>query len=258
MMEICQLCGKRDKLCNSHILPKSFTRRMRAGAPQVKWVVVKDKPRALTSNGEYTDHLLCKSCESMLSKNYEDYGTQLFVNKRNIDENNRHIFFTNFEYQKYYLFIVSILWRASVSSLETYRHIQWFSELSNIFKSCILQNTLQIHPPHPIRLDDFVKISILKIIDHAEVIPQETLNSLILGLNFESGDHEDSGTHYYFMVDGFLVVIHLFPLNSSLLKQWRPSGVLRNRIFQKIPKVSFCSISQLRDCIAAIASTQKA
>lgn len=255
MSGICKLCDQHKKLCRSHILPKSFTKRMRAGAPQVITVVVEEQPQARKSNGEHIELMLCESCEHLLKTNYEDYGTRFFVNKKNITENNGHVFITDFEYQTYFLFIVSILWRASVSSLNIYKPTQGLAELSRLIKPCILANTLKTHPPHPIRIDEFIKIQVLKIIDHTNEVPQSTLDSIILAINFERGESVDEGIHYYFMVDGFLVTASLFPLSSQLLKCWHASGRLLDRRFLKIPKVSFYDIKQLHECIEAISST---
>ena len=96
---ICKLCGESKALYLSHILPKSFTRRMRDGAPQVIAVEVLAKPKSQKSNGEYVERLLCKDCELLIKQKYEDYGTRLFVARKNIAEYGSHVFFSDFDYQ---------------------------------------------------------------------------------------------------------------------------------------------------------------
>lgn len=250
---VCKLCGKHKKLCLSHILPKSFTKRIRdGGEPQVVAVTVDDKPTSRKSNGEHIEHLLCEKCEHLLKINYEDYGTRLFVKKQNIIENKNHVFITNFEYQKYFLFIVSILWRASASSRKIYNPTKTFSGLDALIKPCIANNTLVLS--RELQLDHFIKISLRKVIDHKGDIPQNILDKLILNLNCERGDSVDEGLHYSFMVDGFLITASLFHLNSPHLQNWNHNGRLLNRSTLKIPKVSFYEIKQVHESMVAIAS----
>jgi hypothetical protein len=239
----------------SHILPKSFARRMRAGAPQVISIVVNEPPKATKSNGEHVERLLCAGCERHIKVNYEDYGTRLFVDRRNIIELDDRILITNFDYKRYFLFIVSILWRASVSSLKIYTPAQGLAELSDLFRPCLLNNTLQSALPQSLRLDAFVKVALLKIVDHTSEVPQSSLDSLLHGINFKRGSTVEEGLHYYFMVDGFLVSASLFPLHSVHLKGWRAGGRLLDRSTQRIPKVSFYNIQEIFEGIAAIAST---
>jgi hypothetical protein len=255
MNQICKLCGHQKVLLKSHILPKSFTKRMRAGAPQVVAVVMHETPSASKVNGEYVARLLCADCELLIKTLYEDYGTRLFVNRRNITENNSHVFIESFQYEKYFLFILSILWRASISSLEIYKATLPLAEVSELFKSCIKNNTLKTHPPYNLRLDTFLKMSILKIVDHTSEIPQSTLDSVMHGINLRPGASIEEGLHYYFMVDGFLVCASLFKPQSPFLQNWRADGRLLNRSTLKIPKVSFYGIKEIYEGIAAIAST---
>lgn len=254
---VCKLCGKHKKLCLSHILPKSFTRRMRSGAPQVVAVTVDDKPLARKSNGEHVEYLLCEKCEELLKKNYEDYGTRLFVDKQNIIEYKSHVLITNFDYQRYFLFIISILWRASISSLNIYKPIQPLAALSALIKPCIFDNTLFTHPPHEFKLDDFIKITMLKIIDHTGRTPQSALDHMIIGLNFELSNSGDGDIHYYFMVDGYLIFVSIFPPNSSRLLSWYPKGRVLNRHTLKIPKTSFYELKQIHEAISALILSAK-
>jgi hypothetical protein len=228
---------------------------MRAGAPQVASVVANAPPRAAKSNGEHIERLLCKECEHHIKVNYEDYGTRLFVDRRNIIESDDRVLITDFQYKRYLLFVLSILWRASVSSLKIYAPARGLFELNEVFKSCLLKHTLQSDLLPGVRLDRFVKVALLRIVDHTSQIPQSTLDSLIHNINFKRGPTVEEGLHYYFMVDGFLVSTSLFPLQSVHLQRWRAGGRLVDRSILRIPKVSFYCIQELYEGIAAIAST---
>lgn len=256
MQGICKLCDRTEKLLLSHILPKSHTKRMRQGAPQVVQVTVKDPPIAIKSNGEYIERLLCSNCEHLLKTKYEDYGTRLFVNSQFINQSRSYISIQPFKYQTYYLYVISILWRAAVSSVSAYKAIQGLHELASIFKPCLLEGTLNIHPPHGIKLDDFIKLSILRIIDPGNEIPQSTIDSLILGLNVERGESIEDGFHCYFMVDGYLIIASIFPPASKVLANWRPYGRVLNRTHLRVPKISYARLKLLTEGFDAISNSK--
>jgi hypothetical protein len=229
---------------------------MRQGAPQVVLVTVENPPMARKSNGEHIERLLCINCEHLLKTKYEDYGTRLFVNRQFINESKDYISIQQFEYQTYYLYVISILWRAAVSSISAYKTIQGMHELAPIFNSCLLNGTLKTNPPHNIKLDDFIKLTILRIIDSTNEISQSTIDSLILGINVERGESIDDGFHCHFMVDGYLIIASIFPPTSSVLANWCPHGRVLNRTHLRVPKVSYSSLKLLTDGFNAIANSK--
>lgn len=250
MLGICRLCDQQDTLCKSHIVPNSFVKRIKDGDPQLVAVVVKESPKARKTNGDVTKYLLCSACEQLLERSYEKYGTRLFVETAEIHETSTHVLFTKFDYEKYFLFVVSILWRASVSGLKEYEPLVGLADLSAGFKSCLRKNTI-FSEHFGIRIDKFIKLSILKVVDDSGLIPQSALDNLLLALNLEKGKTVDDGLHFYLMVDGFLLVAHFFPLRSPLLANWLPSGRVTGRRFLKVPKVPFSELSQVHQSINA-------
>lgn len=255
MQGVCKLCDRTAKLSLSHILPKSHTRRMRQRAPQVVLVSVENPPIARKSNGEHVERLLCAECEHLIKSKYEDYGTRLFVNRQFITESNDRVNIAQFKYETYFLYVISILWRATVSSLSAYKAIQGLRELAAIFKPCLKDETLTTSLAHRFKLDDFIKLTIVRITDPEHEIPQSTIDSLILGLNVERGDTVDDGFHCHFMVDGFLVIASIFPPTSKALAEWRPTGRVLNRSHLSIPKVSYARFKILTDGFTAIAKS---
>ena len=255
MIGNCRLCDKAGKLCRSHILPKSFTRRMRAGSPQVAAVYMRKEPNAVKSNGEHAEYLLCSACEHLLKIKYEDYGTRIFVEKNSIEDGGKNVLIRGFRYNTFYLFVVSIMWRASVSSLEIYKSSQPLSEFGRLFKPCILNETLNVSSLPGVVLNKFLKISVQRIFDHTSQIPQHSLDSIIYGANVSRGEVVEDGVHFFFMVDGYLVCASLFPLNSPHADNWLVGGRVINRSTLKIPKVSFYEIKEIYEGISAIATT---
>lgn len=239
-------------------MPKSFFKRIKDGDSQLYSITVEPAPVARQSNGDQIQHLMCESCEQFIQKNYEDYGTRLFVDAESISENDEHIYITSFLYKKYYLFIMSIIWRASVSTLGTYRALRPLASADKVFRHCLLNNTLQLASNPEIRLDHFTKITVLRITDPTNEIPQDTLDKLMCNIGLELGESTDDGAHYYFTVDGYLVITSVFLPNSPTLKTWRPAGQIKNRMHLKIPKVPYQELKQIRDGIAAVANSRDA
>ncbi len=249
----CKLCGERKVLRNSHVIPKSFFARMKDGDPQLYAVNIGPEPIARKSNGDQIEYLLCDDCEQFIQKSYENYGTQIFINKKNICESDSHVYITNFQYTKYYLFIISILWRASVSSLSAFKALTPLLSADKIFNPCLRNQSLDISAQHNIRLDDFIKITVFRIIDPSGEIPQDVIDKIMIMINFEMGETVDDGIHYYFMLDGYLVLTSVYAPNSSTLKNLHLRCFVRNRMHLKIPKVAYHEMKQIADGIAAIA-----
>ncbi|UCJ18913.1 hypothetical protein K5Q02_11355 [Pseudomonas sp. MM211] len=252
----CKLCGENKNLCNSHIIPKAFFRRIKDGDPQLYRVTVDSDPIARSSNGDEIQRLLCFECEQFFQRTYEDYGTELFINQKNICENEDFVFITRFQYEKYYLFIISILWRASVSTLKNFREIHSLISANKILNPCLRLQTLNISLKNNIRLDDFIKISATRIIDPQDNIPQSVIDGVMSGLSFGRGNSPEEGVHYYFMVDGYIILINLYPPNSPTLKNWHPKCAIKDRTYLKIPKIPYYEIKEVKEGMAALAQAR--
>ncbi len=250
----CRLCGQHKKLCLSHIVPKSFAKRMKAGSPQVVEVTISDTPTTAKSNGDHKEYLLCEDCERHIKVCYEDTGTIYLHRKKGASENKEYIIIPEFNYKSYYLFVISIIWRASISSLDIYRPAQELSKLEPYLRHCIKENTLYLSPQGP-KLDDFIKVSIARVVDLLDQIKQETLDRLLFSLNFERGENETEGLHYHMMLDGFLITASILPPGSPLASNWNTPGRLLDRRHLKAPKVCFSVIKPIFEAISAVPTT---
>lgn len=130
----CQLCLKEARLRKSHIYPKHFYKSnnlwgkgtkqvFRLSANSRKSKAIKD----INFNG-HKERLLCGNCEQLLNNNYESYYSEIFSTKNPIPKKYKIIdecvldqngfkfrSFTNVDYSKIKLYVLSILWRCSVS-----------------------------------------------------------------------------------------------------------------------------------------------
>ena len=87
------------------------------------------------SSGEYDSNLLCKKCEHERLSKFEDYArTVLFGNETKTNlmpicrnyRNNEGIIYSNWQnidYTKFKIFLLSILWRASISKRDIFSEV---------------------------------------------------------------------------------------------------------------------------------------
>lgn len=254
MQQPCRLCGEHKKLCLSQIIPKSFTKRIKSGLSQVVELTLSHVATTIKSNFDYKAHLLCEDCEKHLKLCYEDMGTVYLHNKKRASENSDYILIQNFNYKLYYLFIISIIWRAIISKIKIYEPAKEIYTLEPYIRHCIKYKTLYLTPRGP-KLDDFIKISIVKIIDSQGRIKQEAIDRLLVSLNFKREKNKKEGLHYYMMLDGFLITTSILPPSSPLLSNWINPGRLLDRKTLKVPKVCFSSIEPLFKIISTIPNT---
>ena len=119
-MGTCRLCLKEEKLCNSHILPEFFYLDI---YEDHRSLIISKEGEKVIQKG-LREYLLCQQCETKLSK-YEKYAKELIREIPNFsrDENLGLLYSKDIDYPKFKLFQLSILWRASISSLMAFAQV---------------------------------------------------------------------------------------------------------------------------------------
>jgi len=120
----CHLCLQERELCESHIISEFFYRD--SYDDKHKMSILKEQdPRIYRSfKGEY-EKLLCADCERFLNQTYENYFDNFWYRKRTLPAYYHHSVFIvkGMDWIKFRLLMLSILWRASISSRETFSKI---------------------------------------------------------------------------------------------------------------------------------------
>ena len=125
---ICRLCKKQKELVESHIIPKSFFKYL---YPEGKiegnalWLVDGSKGIKRESwIGPY-EKLLCRECDNMIG-HYDEYGKKIFIDQKPnfYPGTTQALLFENIDSREVKLFLLSLLWRASVSSLPIFSKIR--------------------------------------------------------------------------------------------------------------------------------------
>lgn len=128
MMGVCRGCNQKKDLIEAHIIPESFFREIvTSGEPTIlvegkKESYVKRRPK-----GVYDKNILCLSCEKRFQKS-DDYAQLLLLKsdikrKYNLDENGGYFYYENYDYRLLKRFVISLLWRASITKDDLFSHI---------------------------------------------------------------------------------------------------------------------------------------
>lgn len=132
---ICKLCQEDTKLLKkSHIIPDFMYKEIydekhflyRGSAKNL------DKMQTVPT-GEYDSNILCKNCDNEIIGSYESYGSGVFFDGlpqsncptfKSGKINDIHVtLFENLEYDKFKLFLLSLLWRASISNRKFFKNV---------------------------------------------------------------------------------------------------------------------------------------
>ena len=129
-MDICRGCGEREASAKSHIIPRSFFRHMDDGvSPLVEITTKKDSFPKRRRVGYYDITILCKECEKQFGK-VDDLGQHILIKRRSemrtIKDGMRTVAYrlNAVDGDAFKRFLVSVLWRASVSTLPQFSKVR--------------------------------------------------------------------------------------------------------------------------------------
>ncbi len=142
----CKLCNLNKKLCDhSHIIPNHTYKILKD--ENKKLMFLESGKICKRQTGEFEGGILCQTCENILS-DYESYGNKLiFENKINNiqreikkigDREILEIKGGGYDYQKFKLYLLSILWRSSISSRSFFKNVNLGHENNEILRNMIL------------------------------------------------------------------------------------------------------------------------
>jgi len=106
MRGMCKLCLAESDLQQSHVIPRSYFKRLKKENGKI--VLFEDGIKSLVGNFDPKEPMLCRNCEQFLSINYEQYGIRVLRDHKNFRKNADHIIIGSFQYEKFYLYLLSI------------------------------------------------------------------------------------------------------------------------------------------------------
>lgn len=235
MLGICKLCLSEQQLLESHSIPKSFFAKAKGDGGQVISIQRGREPRR--ENLDPKEPMLCFECEQFLSKEYESYGIRLLRNPRNIRRNSDHIIISNFDYKRFYLFLLSILWRASNAIDLHYSSVVDNPNFAEMMRHCIKNKILRFNNKSQVRIDHFIKIRVLRVVDSTGNIPDHVIKSVLTNFSFDKIE-SINGIGWYFIAEGFIFHYVFSPGESYHdARATRLNSQLTSGSHQKILKV---------------------
>jgi hypothetical protein len=128
---VCKMCGQLSKLVRSHIIPRSFYKLIKGSG---NYAVVFNANKPFKSAGEffqsgpYDDSILCLDCERKFA-DFDNYGWQILgspplTDPVHDDVGKPYAYRIPCDTDKIRRFLLSVLWRASVSSLECFSRVK--------------------------------------------------------------------------------------------------------------------------------------
>ncbi|MCM1003370.1 MAG: hypothetical protein NC408_03400 [Candidatus Gastranaerophilales bacterium] len=125
---VCKFCGKEKKLIKAHIIPRKFYLDYKD--EQYMSVNKLSGKFQIQQSGAYDKNILCEDCDGKILGKFDQEGYRVLfdeIYKHKLNQlNHDSMYYITSEYYNYeYLrnFFISILWRASVSSLPEFRDI---------------------------------------------------------------------------------------------------------------------------------------
>ncbi|MEZ8026116.1 hypothetical protein [Enterovibrio norvegicus] len=254
MSTVCKLCLKPKPLRDSHIIPRAiYRRRKRFGKPQLVAVTIDESTPPDLSNCDPKEPLFCSSCENeLLNNRYERYSDSLLTGKFPVRKNPQEIILENFKYERFYLYVISILWRASISSLDQFQGINLGNDFNEKLRKCIFIGNIKLGVS--LKLDHFLRVSMYRVTDEQNMFDTRFIKSLILNPNVYRGKTKKEGMCYYFMIEGFFIVIRFSTKNDlhAVRTHREPAQVTGVFNSLSVPLCDFRNIPQLEHSLTGL------
>ena len=228
--DICRLCGNLSELRESHIIPKSIFKLVRDKKLNYEFYELHNKKDKKIKDGP-KEYLLCDKCEQYLGNNYEKYFKEaIHLNKHGVDKvhDEKKLLIKGFDYKKIKLFLLSLLWRASVSSKPEFENI-CLGENEEMMREMILNDS-------PGKSSMFSMAAIVPLINNRN---SEALTSTFFVWQ------KQSTTIYCILIGGILYLLSSAHQNTFFPEE----NILRESGCWIIPLEKFEKIPFLKDFI---------
>jgi len=119
---LCKFCNQDRPLVKAHVVPEAFYRELKTGDMPLFLISSDAGKRPVRSQiGPYDTGILCRKCEDQF-QDWDDYAATFLIKSRDtaferVPVGEFDVFVASkFDYSKLKLFLVSVVWRAAVST----------------------------------------------------------------------------------------------------------------------------------------------
>jgi len=148
----CKLClQEKDLLKRSHIIPNFMYKELFDEKHILVKIDLSTNKDDLVQSGEYEANILCKDCDNSILGGLENYANNVLYGGNikgisMVNEINKHnVSYTKcsgIDYKKFKLFLLSIIWRSSISSKNFYNFVD-LGPYEEIIRKMIIDNDPQ-------------------------------------------------------------------------------------------------------------------
>ena len=116
----CALCLKEERICDSHVVPEFFSRRMKAGDTR-SYLIGQGRARPKYLQAGIAEPMLCLRCEAIFQKAESWFSAWWYGGNRLAPPiPPAELELQDLDYEKIRILLLSILWRASVARGSTW------------------------------------------------------------------------------------------------------------------------------------------
>ena len=198
----CKLCNEDKKLLkHSHIIPDF----MYKGLFDEKHFIapldlIEFEVKKFISNGFYDSNILCEKCDNNILGSLESYASIVIwggkgnpksypsTEHKTNQLNQKYLYLTNIDYSKFKLFLLSIIWRASISKQKIFNTVS-LGEHENIIGRMILENNPGKFYDYPVGIF---------VLTQNKNIPTKMISNPVRV-------NKDSDLSYLFLINGFVL-----------------------------------------------------
>jgi hypothetical protein len=174
-MGFCKLCEKEKKLIEAHIIPKFMFKKMKDennSFYEVKInVETKEQKSKKVQKEDYDKNILCGDCDNgILGGIYEDYAKDVLYgenlnstiapkckNYMNPNDGTEYSVCKNIDYSKMKLFLLSLLWRASITDRPIFQDVNIGSKHEEIIRKMLFEKITPKETEYPIIVTSFMR-----------------------------------------------------------------------------------------------------
>jgi len=143
---ICRLCLQHKKLVKAHIIPKWVFKNLYPNPKNIDARLIMVDTKTLYSKrkpiGIYDNSILCEKCDGKIGK-YDEYAKKIFLDSQlmNHPSLEKAYLTQQVDILKIQLFLISLLWRASISNLREFKKIN-LGNYEEKFRKVLFENKL--------------------------------------------------------------------------------------------------------------------
>lgn len=182
---LCKLCKKDKKLIKSHIIPDCLYKPLRGKENEFYNLNRNLNKSKKIHTGIFDENILCDDCDNKILGPLDNYGSSILLNK-NLDKikvskkyysNNEYPYyhFSGIDYKKFKLFLLSILWRSSISNQSFFDHIK-LGPYEEKIREMILHNKINKTNELPCIIIEHQNPIYIKFPEKMRLIPHNELN----------------------------------------------------------------------------------